>query len=370
MKTIKTGIIGCGKVAAIHARALAGLPQSAFTAVYSRDSGKARAFADRYQVKACSSLDDFIASGVEAVCICTPHPDHRAAALAMAAAGVHILVEKPLAASLRDCDDILAAAAKHEVTVGTVCQRRFFPPCLRIRDAIDAGKIGRPMIGTVYMLGWRDESYYRSDPWRGRWCEEGGGVLVNQAPHQLDLLQWYMGPIDELSGYWANLNHPYIEVEDTAAAIIRFKSGALGSIVVSNSVNPALYGKVHIFGDNGAAAGVQTDGGAMFIAGLTGMSEPPVNDLWTIAGEEDMLPRWVKSDTDFFNSIDPVTYFHQQQIDDFLKAVIAGRKPLIDGYEGRKTVEIFTAIYRSNRDKKPVRFPLEPEADAGFDGRL
>ena len=102
------------------------------------------------------------------------------------------------------------------------------------------------------MLGWRDEKYYKSDPWRGTWKGEGGGVLVNQAPHQLDLLQWYMGPIDELFGYWENLNHPYIEVEDTAIAVIKFKNGGIGNILVSNSQNPALFGKVCIHGENGA----------------------------------------------------------------------------------------------------------------------
>lgn len=139
------------------------------------------------------------------------------------------------------------------------------------------------------MLGWRNEAYYRSDPWRGKWIEEWGGVLVNQAPHQLDILQWFMGPIDSLFGFWENLNHPYIEVEDTAAAAIRFKNGGLGNIVVSNSQHPALYGKVHVHGSNGASVGVQTDGGSMFIAGMSGMLEPPYNNLWTIPGEEQFL---------------------------------------------------------------------------------
>ncbi len=156
-----------------------------------------------------------------------------------------------------------------------ICQRRFFEPCQRIRQAIDDGKLGKPVLGTVTMLGWRDAAYYKSDPWRGTWKGEGGGVLVNQAPHQLDLLMWYMGEVEEMFGYWGNLNHPMIEVEDTAITVIRFKSGALGNIVVSNSQNPALYGKVTVHGSNGASVGVQTDGGAMFIAGMSNITEPP-----------------------------------------------------------------------------------------------
>jgi predicted dehydrogenase len=221
------------------------------------------------------------------------------------------------------------------------------------------------------MLGWRDEKYYKSDPWRGKWVGEGGGVLVNQAPHQLDLLHWYMGEIEEIYGCWSNLNHPYIEVEDNAVAVIRFKNGALGNIVLSNSQDPALFGKVHVHGHNGASVGIQTDGGAMFIAGMTGITEPPVNDLWTVKGEENMLEIWKKEDTDFFNSIDAVDYFHERQVEDFLRAIIESRKPLITGEDGRVTVEIFTAIYRSQRDRKPIKFPLAPETGRNdFDGRF
>lgn len=371
MEKVKTGIIGCGKGAHLHAQALKNLPESLFTAVYSRNFERAKAFAEQYGVKACSSIEEMASeAGVEAVIICTPHPAHAETGVKAANAGMHILVEKPLASSLEDCDAIINAAKAQGVTLGTVCQRRFYPPSLRVKEAIDAGKIGRPILGTVNMLGWRDEAYYRSDPWRGSWKGEGGGVLVNQAPHQLDLLQWYMGPVEEVFGYWSNLNHSYIEVEDTAIAVIKFKNGGLGNVIVSNSINPALYGKVHIHGENGASIGVQTDGGAMFIAGMSSITEPPLNDLWTVKGEEGMLEVWRREDTEFFNKINPMTYFHERQIENFLRAIINGTQPLIDGAEGRKTVEIFTAIYRSNRDRKPVKFPLEPENKADFDGRL
>jgi len=221
------------------------------------------------------------------------------------------------------------------------------------------------------MLGWRDRAYYQADPWRGRWREEGGGVLVNQSPHQLDLLQWFMGPIEEVFAYWDNLNHPYIEVEDTAVAVLRFKNGGLGTIVVSNSQKPGLYGKVHVHGENGASVGVQTDGGAMFIAGLSTVLEPPVNDLWNVPGETHLLAEWQDADRAAFEAIDATSYFHQLQDQEFLQALLAGREPAVPGEEGRKTVELFTAIYRSQRDRQPVRFPLDAEAGAeAFDGRL
>jgi len=256
------------------------------------------------------------------------------------------------------------------VTVGTVCQRRFFRPCMRVKEAIDSGKLGKPILGTITMLGWRDEKYYNSAPWRGKWKDEGGGVLVNQAPHQMDLLLWYMGEIDEVYAAWGNLNHPYIEVEDTAAAVIKFKSGAIGNIMVSNSVNPALYGKVHVFGDNGAAAGVQTDGGAMFVAGQSTMTEPPETDLWTIPGEEGMPDQWRREEYEYFQTIAATRHYHEVLDEEFLDAVIEGRQPLVDGLAGRRTVELFTAIYRSGSTGKPVKFPLDPNDDENYDGRL
>ena len=363
MEKIKTAIIGCGKVSDLHAAALKKTSEAQFVAVFSRDPQKAKSYGEKYGVKGFSDIQEMIVSaGVEAVIVCTPHPAHRDAAVIAARAGAHVLVEKPLAIGLQDCDDILAAAKQASVKVGTVCQRRFFAPVQRMRKAIDDGKIGRPALGTVLMLGWRDQKYYESDPWRGKWQAEGGGVLVNQAPHQLDLLQWFMGPIAELFGVWSNINHPYIEVEDTAVAIVRFQSGAIGNIVVSNSQKPGIYGKVHVHGQSGASVGVQTDGGAMFIAGMSSILEPPVNDIWTVPGEESMLEQWNKEDRALFNGLDgAMDYYFHLQIRDFLQAIIDDREPLITGEEGRKTVEIFTAIYRAQKTNAPVKFPLKPE---------
>jgi predicted dehydrogenase len=371
MEKIRTAIIGVGKVSHLHAKALMNQKHGEFTAVYSRDILKAKDFASQYNVKAYSDIEEMIRdSKIDLVTICTPHPVHKDSVLKAINAGAHVLVEKPLASTLEDCDEMIAAAKEKNVLIGAISQRRFYEPVQKIRRAIDNGKIGKPILGTINVYSWRDEAYYKSDPWRGKWKEEGGGVLVNQTPHQIDILQWFMGPVDELFGYWENFNHPYIEVEDTAIAVIKFKNGGIGNIVVSNSQYPALYGKVHVHGENGASIGVQTDGGAMFIAGMSGIVEPPYNDLWTIKGEEMLLEKWKKEDADFFSKIDPTFYFHERQFEGFINAIINGRKPLIDGEEGRKTVEIFTAIYRSTRDKKPIKFPLRPEYGNDFDGRL
>ena len=360
MEKLKTGIIGCGKVGDFHAKAFAALENSEFTAVCDNNIERARAFADRYGVKAYDDIEAMIREcALDVVSICTPHPLHANPAVIAADCGCNVLIEKPLASSLEDCDRIIEAGDRNHVTIGTMVQRRFYRPCMRIHQAIEDGKIGRPVLGMVTMLGWRDNNYYDSDPWRGSWKGEGGGVMVNQAPHQIDLLQWYMGEVDEIYGVWKNLNHPYIEVEDTAVAVIKFKNGGVGNIVVSNSQNPALFGKVHIFGENGAGVGVQTDGGAMFVAGMSSITEAPYNDLWTVAGEENMLETWKKEDTDFFNSVDSMYYYHREQIKDFVDAVQKGEKPLVDAREGRKTVEIFTGIYRATETNSVIKFPIK-----------
>lgn len=354
------GIAGCGKVADLHADAMQHSASGTLVAACSRTLAKARGFAGKHGLRAYDDVARMVAdSRLDAVIVCTPHPAHAEPAIAALAAGAHVLVEKPMAASLEDCDRMIAAAAGSGRTLGVVSQRRFFAPARRMRAAIDAGKLGNPILGSATIYGWRDEAYYRSDPWRGSWRAEGGGVLVNQAPHQLDLLLWLMGDVDELFGYWSNFNHRYIEVDDTAVAVLRFKSGAVGNIVVSNSQNPPLYAKVMIHGDNGASIGVQTDGGQMFIAGVSEIMDAPVNDVWTVSGEAEKLAEWRKEDRAEFSGVNATQHYHRLQIDEFLGAIVDDREPLVSSAAGRKTVELFTAIYRSQQNHEPVRFPLD-----------
>lgn len=367
-KTYNISIAGCGKVAHLHAKAIRGLPNTRLVSVWSRTRETADAFAMQYKTGSYSDIPTMVKEGtIDLVIVCTPHPYHIYPALEAARSGASVLIEKPLAAALKDCDDIIKTCRENNVKLGVISQRRWYEPVKRVKEAIDSGKIGKPVLATINMLGWRDKAYYDSDAWRGTWKDEGGGVLVNQAPHQLDILLWYMGEIDELYGIWRNLNHPYIEVEDTAVAVIKFRSGAIGNIIVSNSQKPGIFGKVHVHGENGASVGVQTDGGAMFIAGMTGVAEPPVNDLWTVPGEENMLREWIGQDTETFNNCDPTVRYIQYQIADYLNALDNGTEPAVTGEAGRRTVELFTAIYRSTRDNMPVKFPLMPEP--GFDGR-
>jgi predicted dehydrogenase len=371
MKKYKVGIVGLGKVARLHADALKEISNASFEAAFSRSHEKAEVFAAEYGARPFDNITAMITvSELDLVIICTPHPNHVEPTVEALEAGAHVLVEKPLASSLQDCDTMIAAAHRTGLKLGVISQRRWYPPTLRVKNAMDQGKIGKPVLATINMLGWRDEAYYASDKWRGTWDMEGGGVMVNQAPHQLDLFCWLMGEIDEVYGHWDNLNHPYIEVEDTALAIVKFKNGAIGNIVLSNSQKPGIFGKIQVHGENGASVGVQTEGGAMFIAGMAPITEPPINDLWTIPGEEHLLEEFTREDNALFEKVDPMVYFIRLQIEDYLEALDQGREPLVNGEGARKTVELFTAIYRSTRDNMVVKFPLSPETGRDdYDGR-
>ncbi|HVY72231.1 MAG TPA: Gfo/Idh/MocA family oxidoreductase [Verrucomicrobiae bacterium] len=355
MKPVRTALVGCGKVGGLHAAALSSLPESTLAAVCDASLDRAASFAAKYGGKAFGDVQTAIReTGAEAVFICTPHPLHAEPAILAAEAGAHVMIEKPMAASLADCDAMLQAARKSGVLLSVMSQRRFYEPVQRMKAAIQAGKIGQPILGVFQMYSWRDQAYYESDPWRGKWATEGGGVLVNQSPHQLDLLRWFMGDIEEISGRWANLNHPYIEVDDTAVAIIKFRNGGLGSIVTSLSQKPGIYTKVHVHGSNGASIGVETDRGATFIAGVSKIAEPPLNDLWTIPGEEHLLAEFQQADRARFQTVDPIAYYHALQIQDFLQAIRAGRQPLVTGEDGRAVVEMFSAIYESTKNRNTV----------------
>jgi UDP-N-acetyl-2-amino-2-deoxyglucuronate dehydrogenase len=355
--SFRTALIGCGKVAATHAYAWNDLPASQFVAVCDRDLQRAGALAARFSVRPYTNLTEMLErERVQVLSICTQHVSHSESIETAAKAGVHVIVEKPLTADLDSCSRALRAAQVANIQVGVISQRRFYEPVQRMKQAIDAGKIGHPVLAEVVMMGWRSAEYYRSDPWRGTWKGEGGGVVVSQAPHYLDLLCWFMGPVRELHAYWDNFNHPSIEVDDTVVAAVRFKSGAIGSIILSNSQKPGLYGRIHVHGSSGASIGAETDTGSPFISGVSAKADPPVNDLWTIPGEEHLLSQWIEEDR--ARDVDVMNHYHRLQLEEFLCAVREGRPPAVDGEAGRQVVELFTAVYRSQREGRPVAFPV------------
>ena len=351
---IRIGLLGYGKVANLHAEACQALTRGELVSVAGRNRERRNEFAAKWKIASRDTAAEMAAlDKTDLIIVTTPHPQHREGALEALAAGCHVLVEKPLAVNLAQCDEMINAAKKAGKILSVVSQRRWFPACLRIRDAIDSGKLGKPCLLQLTILGWRDEAYYKSDPWRGSWEKEGGGILINQAAHQIDLMNWFMGPIEEIKGYWANFNHPYIEVEDSAVAVVKFSGSGLGSVLASNSQKPGIYAKVHVHGTSGASAGVQTDGGAMFIAGVSSVTEPPLNDLWTIPGEEKLLEKFRSEDEAFFKTLEAkgvaTSYYFTKQIDDLCRSVIEGKAPMVSAEDGRETVKFIETVYNAGR---------------------
>jgi len=351
----RVGIIGTGGIARSHATALRALQAEgaplAFTAVADIKADRALAFATEWGVAHhYGSAAELLDSGqVDCVLVTTPHPAHCAVVVEAAAAGVHALVEKPLAVDLLEADRAVDAARQAGIRLGAVFQRRWFPAAARVRQAIDDGKLGRPILGSLELRWLRTPEYYARDAWRGKWATEGGGCLVNQAVHAIDWLLWFLGPVEVVFGLYHNLGHRGmgLEVDDNAVAAIRFRSGAIATLSASVAVRPASVARVTVHGDNGASAS---------ICEVAEWGGDYVNDVWTIPGEEGLPAQWAAADR---ARAWPNFTYHQLQIADFIAAVREGREPAVTGEAGRNAVELISAIYYASESGEAVRFPMD-----------
>ena len=240
---VGAAVLGLG-VGRMHAQAYHQLDTAELVAVCDGQQERLDPVAEQYGCRAYTDLDDLLADkNVQLISVATPHKSHAALAIRCMRAGKHVIVEKPLTVDLAEADQMLAVSKETGMTLGTVFQRRYWAAAMKVKDTIDAGKIGRPILGIAQVSFPRSKAYYDRDPWRGSWEHEGGGVLTNQGIHTIDMFQWFMGgdPV-EVIGRWANQTHPYIDIEDTAAAVIRFKSGALG--VLSGTTSATLVAHV------------------------------------------------------------------------------------------------------------------------------
>jgi predicted dehydrogenase len=342
LKRLYVGIIGCGRIATNHVAALQRIHGVEVVAVSDIDEERAKAFAQLHNVpSAYADTDRMLATGLDAVTVCSPHPAHVDGVLAAAMHGVHVLCEKPIAIGLDEADRMIEATARAGVLFGVLFQRRCWPAAAAIRQAIDEGRLGPPISGGVLARFKRDAAYY-ADEWRGRWATEGGGVLMTQAIHHIDLLQWYMGPAIRVTGRYANLAHrDVIEVEDTVGAIVEFASGAIATIQAGTSFSPGLGAQVWVSDSSGRTAGVTE-----FPEGIG------FNDLWSLPGEESYTQVYrpgMRFDLPLAEIHHHLVPYHTMLIEDFIQAVRDGREPAVTGSEAVKSLEIVQAIYESSR---------------------
>lgn len=344
-------IVGCGMIARFHARALREVPGAKLVALVSRRLENAKKLRDAENL-GCDITTDLgevlRRKDVHIVIVTTPSGAHLEPAVAAAQAGKHVVVEKPLEITLERCDRIIAACDQNKVKLCTIFPSRFHDANLALKQAVDAGRFGRLTLGETTCKWWRSQQYYDEGGWKGTKALDGGGALMNQAIHNVDLLLWMMGPAKEVCGFTATLAHERIEVEDTAVACLRFANGALGVIQATTSVYPGLPKTIAVHGDRGTVVIEQED-----ILRWELSPEKPE--------DRQIQERFAKKVGASGGASDPAAISHQghaRQLADFVRAIEEGRAPLVDGREGRRAVEVILAIYRSQETGNVVTLPL------------
>lgn len=343
---LKFGLAGTGVGGDFIARALAQLKLEGvaeLVAVAGRKGVKTEEFARRHGAKRWyTSFEQLVSDPeVDAVAISTPHYMHFPQALAAIDAGKHVLVDKPMAITLKEADEMIARAERKGVALGVVFEYRFDPLIEKVKGLVDSGRLGRLILGEAFVEWYRTQEYYASSDWRGRWATEGGGALINQAIHTIDLLLWLMGDAEELWALTGTFAHS-IEVEDLAVAAVRFRSGAFGAVVGSTAIYPGLPTRLEVHGTEGTAV---IEGGALKLLSIKGEEAKAEGE------RPSELASWARPEAVPIDN-------HVRLIRDFARAVEEKRKPRVDGWEGRRSLELIRAIYLSGRTGQVVRLPL------------
>lgn len=349
MDKLRVGIVGCGRIAPSHGEALTKMlsDQADLVAVCDIIPERAATFADRFGVQSFyTDYQEMLQRpDIDIIIICTPSGGHAEQGIMAAKAGKHVVVEKPMALSLRDADQLIKACDDAGVTLGVVHQNRFNKAIKLVRSAIDQGRFGALTHLNAAIRWYRDQAYYDAAPWRGTWAQDGG-VLMNQSIHNIDLLQWMAGaPPIEIYAYTATRMHK-IEAEDVAVAIVKFSNGAFGIIEAASTTYPRnLEETLNIFGATGSV-----------IVGGVAVNRIEAWRFGDDAEEQSILAN---------QQADPPTVYgfgHSELLRDVIEAIRNRRKPCVDGIEGRKALELILGIYHAVRFNRPVTFPLQEQA--------
>jgi predicted dehydrogenase len=302
--------------------------------------------AEQFGKTAFATMDELLAhSDVDIVSICTPSGVHLEPALAAAKAGKHVMVEKPVEVTTERIDQIVDACRSSGVTLGAIFPRRFLDTSRILKDAVDAGRFGTLSLADVYIKWYRTQEYYDRGGWRGTWKLDGGGALMNQGIHGIDLIQWLMGGIESVCGNTALRSHERIEVEDTGTASVQYKNGALGVIEGSTAAWPGQKIRIEISGSAGHV--VMED--ETILDWTFAETQPEDAGILEKHGPRSGLSSGGAADP---NAID--SEGHRRQFEDFVDAIRAGREPFCGGDEGRAAVAVITGIYRSAQEGRRV----------------
>lgn len=346
MDKIRFGIIGCGVIAPWHTQGIKDSGEAELVACCDIIEEKAQKVADEHEGQEVRVYTDYrellSCNDIDAVCVCVPSGLHGAVTIDVAKAGKHVMCEKPVEITLPKIDEMVKACRDANVKLGVIFQRRTAKMWHKIKDAVDSGRLGKMVLGDAYLKYLRTQKYYDSGEWRGTWELDGGGALMNQGVHMIDLLRWIMGPIDTI---YAQADHLVrnIQVEDTACAVIKFASGAFGVLEGTTSVFPGMNHRMEFHGELGT---ILVDGEEI--------------TKWDVPGdEEDSESKSEGAEVEIGNmSADPTaisTDGHTLQIADLCRAIREDRDPMLTGEEARKAVEVILAVYESARTGMPVK---------------
>jgi predicted dehydrogenase len=337
--TFRVGLIGSGNISETHARAAIEARHVELVAHWGRNAETTRHLAGQYGGRAFDSVEELLAHRpMDAVLIGTPSGTHADFAIAAARAGLHVLVEKPLDVTTARIDPLLSECARAKVTCGVFFQDRTAPDLVWLKQAIDGGDLGAPLLASASVRWYRSPEYYAGSPWRGTRSLDGGGALMNQGIHTVDLLLWLFGPVARVSAVAKTALHR-IEVEDTVVATLEFANGAVGALEVTTAAYPGLPRRIELTGSRGTVV-VEGDRIVTWALQQPPALEPPQNAGTTNASASSP----VVSDATG----------HQRVIEDFVAAVRRRRRPRCDGAEGRRSVALIEAIYQSAAAHTPI----------------
>ncbi|MEZ4733663.1 MAG: Gfo/Idh/MocA family oxidoreductase [Caldilineaceae bacterium] len=345
MQPLNFAVIGAGNIGKIQAEAIRHIPDARVTVVCNRSEAAGRTLAENHGATWVADFQDAVTrDNVDVVTICTPSGTHMEIAVAAAQAGKHLLVEKPIDITLARVDQILSAVEQAGVVLACVFPLRFAQGVHKAKAALDVGRLGRLTLADVFVKWYRPQSYYDGS-WRGTWQIDGGGALMNQSIHNIDLVQWLAGPVESVMARTATLAHE-MQTEDTATAVLAFQNGALGVIQGATSCWPGDRARVELHGDRGT---IVLEEGRIVV--------------WKLAdaapGEEEAMLNLEQQQGS--GAADPTAIgyeMHRRQIVDLIEAIRHGRPPAIQGAEARRSVEIIRAIYLAASQQRVITLPI------------
>jgi UDP-N-acetyl-2-amino-2-deoxyglucuronate dehydrogenase len=347
---MKFGIVGTGMIAEFHARAIAEIHGASIVACLDALPARARDFAAKHGCRSYDDMGRFLRDPeMEIVNVCSPSGAHLDAAIPAAESGRHLIVEKPLEISVSRCIRIVDAAERAGVLLSGIFPSRFHGAARELKAAVAAKRFGVLAMGSAYVKWWRDQAYYSGSAWKGTKAMDGGGALMNQSIHAIDLLLWYMGKVRRVSAFTGAVGHSGLEIEDNAAVALEFESGALGAIQGSTAIWPGFLKRIEIMGTAGSA-----------------ILEEENLVFWKFAeggpADDGIRARYAAATSTGGGASDPAAIGHEGhrlQIEDVIRAIRERGKPLVDGIEATRAVALIEAIYESAATGRPA-VPADP----------